>query len=83
MTAKSPLSLHCRAVSRTATGVRSIPNYSASEGIKSCNNHIEYTIVIEEMAWFRKVVSTMFSNLICLHNWSSMHYFNIFNSEQQ
>ena len=77
MTAKYPLSLHFRAVSRTTTGPRSMFDCSTSKGLQSCNNHITYIIVIEEMTWFRKVVSTMISNLICLHNWSSMHYFNI------
>ena len=60
MTSQSPLSPHFRAVSRTINGLCSIHDFSSSKGLQSYNNHIAYVIVIEQMVWIRKVVSTMF-----------------------
>ena len=59
MTSKSPLPPYFRAVSRTTNGLRLIPDCSAPKGLQLYNNHITYVIVIEQMVWIRKVVSTM------------------------
>ena len=68
---QSPLSPHLRGISLTATGLRSIPNYSPSRGLQSFSNYIAYGIFIEQISWFRKLDWTMISNLIYLHNSSN------------
>ena len=60
MTLQSPLSPYLRDISRISTGLRSISNCSALKELRSRNNHIAYAIVIKQMAWFRKVVSSIF-----------------------
>ena len=49
ITSKSPLSSHFRAVSRMATIIRLILNYSASEELQLCTNLIVYNIVIVKL----------------------------------
>ena len=65
MTSKSPLSPHFRGVSCTATILRSVPDCSASKGLKFYNNHIEYGIVIDQIEWIRTPIHIVGCNLPC------------------